>query len=340
MTSDTVRGTRRRWRKLLGIPLALIALLAVFALLLAVVPYRAPAYQRGSRTAEVAEREFAALIARDRADPTLWPECAAADIPAVGRQRGTVLLFHGYTSCPHQYSALAAQLAQRGYRVLIPRIPGHGIARTDRELQPFDLDELTTFASSVTDLAVAIDPTVVVGGLSGGGTLALWVNAHRTDLSRVVAVAPFLSPHLVPTELSHPAGNLVRAVPNLYIWWNSELKDADQVPRYSYAKFSTHSIAALMTLATATARHSGTSAAHTVYVLNAADTAIDEQVIRNLIAEQRDAGEDVAAYEFPAALEAPHEYIDDQNPDNKIADTFPTLIDVLTTGQTARLAES
>lgn len=45
---------------------------------------------------------------------------------AKGNVKGSVMLFHGYSSCPQQYDELSVQLADKGYNVFIHLLPGHG----------------------------------------------------------------------------------------------------------------------------------------------------------------------------------------------------------------------
>jgi hypothetical protein len=60
-------------------------------------------------------------------------------------------------------------------------------------------------------------------------------------------------------------------------------------------------------------------------------------MVRALVSRQRDAGNRVSIYEFPASLQAPHEYVDPEDPNNKVPETYPALVDVLTSGTTSRL---
>ena len=71
---------------------------------------------------------------------------------------------------------------------------------------------------------------VIVGGLSGGATMALWLGTRRPDLERVVLVAPFLSPRIVPTPLSAAAGHVSRYFPNLRVRVRAP-RDVDQGAR-------------------------------------------------------------------------------------------------------------
>jgi hypothetical protein len=48
----------------------------------------------------------------------------------------------------------------------------------------------------------------------------------------------------------------------------------------------------------------------------------------------------VSVYEFPASLHAPDRYVDPDDPDNRIEQTYPALVDLFTTGATGLLTPS
>ena len=85
---------------------------------------------------ETARRLLDALMALD------------ADIPEATRTRffessgpakATVVIWHGFTNAPSQFAAVGEALAELGYRVLVPRMPFHGLAdvlnRTIRQVK-------------------------------------------------------------------------------------------------------------------------------------------------------------------------------------------------------------
>jgi hypothetical protein len=82
------------------------------------------------------------------------------------------------------------------------------------------------------------------------------------------------------------------------------------------------------------------SNAYVVHVLNAADASLDPAAVRVLVGQQRDAGDLVSVYEFPASLHAPDRYVDPDDPDNRIEQTYPALVDLFTTGATGLLTPS
>ena len=339
MTERTGPSGPRWRRRTLSIVVTVALVVAAIAVGLTFLPYNPPvATSPGALTTEQAEASYADLVAKDTADPSVLPECRSRDVRPTVPQQGIVLLYHAYTSCPNQFAALATKLSEAGYRVLVPRWPEHGVANSSAEPQSVDGQQLADFGMRTTAIALGLDKRTVLGGLSGGATLALWAAEHNAGVQRVVAVAPFLSPKSVPNLLSHATGNAMRYAPNVNVWWDFSSRDAEQVPRYSYAKFATRSLAGLMTLGS-TLGTTRTSA-YVVYVLNAADDSVDPELVRTLVSRQRDAGNRVTSYEFPASLHAPHEYVDPEDPHNKVPETYPALIDVFTTGSTSRLTAS
>jgi carboxylesterase len=80
-------------------------------------------------------------------------------------------LIHGFTGSPVSMRPLAEQLAARGFRVDVPRLPGHGTHPRDMQRTRYS-DWRAEALRSVDRLASAAERIVLVG-LSMGGTLAL-----------------------------------------------------------------------------------------------------------------------------------------------------------------------
>jgi alpha-beta hydrolase superfamily lysophospholipase len=116
--------------------------------------------------------------------------------------RGTVVLLHGFSACPQQYYDLAGLLAEAGFRSIVPLLPGHG-----RPWPAFDQDDsgalpgpwmwqdaYDAFADQVNGIMTYADGERVIGGLSGGGAAALYLNHRARDLyNRSLVMAPFLA---------------------------------------------------------------------------------------------------------------------------------------------------
>jgi esterase/lipase len=139
---------------------------------------------------------------------TLQADCRPRHfIPPVDRPSvGLVVLVHGYTACPQQFFKIGQALAERGYEVFLPLLPGHGrmpLEELDREghgkdslggmpkdgnWQPYQ-----DLAWKMNRLAAAGIGTKIVGGLSGGANVAMASAADRPGAwSRAVFFAPFI----------------------------------------------------------------------------------------------------------------------------------------------------
>ena len=76
-------------------------------------------------TAGVAAIE--ALAAADGADAAIDPRCVPYVLHHGAATERAIVLFHGFTNCPRQFSALAQQFFERGFNVYVPRLPRHGL---------------------------------------------------------------------------------------------------------------------------------------------------------------------------------------------------------------------
>jgi esterase/lipase len=107
------------------------------------------------------------------------------------RTAKVILFFHGYSSSPPQFRALGEEFFRMGYNVIIPRLPGHGMAdRKLTNLSNIQPEELRNCADENVDIAIGLGEKVYVGGLSAGGVLTAWVAENRKEVSRVLLIAP------------------------------------------------------------------------------------------------------------------------------------------------------
>ncbi len=108
-----------------------------------------------------------------------------------GRPIG-VLLVHGFSGSPASMKPWARHLAELGYAVEVPLLPGHGTRWQDLN-QVAWTDWYDEAARSFDRLRAACD-AVVVCGLSMGGSVALRLAEERGDeVSGIVLVNPFVS---------------------------------------------------------------------------------------------------------------------------------------------------
>ncbi len=101
-----------------------------------------------------------------------------------------VLLIHGFTGQPFSMRSLAGAFVDAGFRVELPRLPGHGTSVEDLERYRF-ADWRRAVESAYLDLARACEHVVVVG-LSMGGTLACWLAEHHRTISGLVLINPLI----------------------------------------------------------------------------------------------------------------------------------------------------
>lgn len=112
------------------------------------------------------------------------------DILLPGGRETAVLLLHGLTGTPLEMQVLGEALAQEGYTVHVPLLPGRGTCPSDMDGLCWE-DWMQT-ALRAYDRLAAEHQRVVVGGLSAGGTMALDV-ALRRDPAALLLYAAVLS---------------------------------------------------------------------------------------------------------------------------------------------------
>jgi len=105
-----------------------------------------------------------------------------------GRDVG-VLLCHGFTGCPQSLRGWAEQLAAAGCSVRLPLLPGHGTTWQEMNRTRWT-DWYGCVEAALADLRSRCR-SVVVGGLSMGGALALRLaEQHGDDVAGLVLVNP------------------------------------------------------------------------------------------------------------------------------------------------------
>lgn len=108
------------------------------------------------------------------------------------------LFFHGFTAGPYQFIPMAQTLHKAGYNVLVPLMPGHGLAGKWGPRNPPPLTDdprlYLKFGLQWLKIAQMMGSQVIVGGLSGGGTLATWLAMEKaSDIYRTILFAPYFS---------------------------------------------------------------------------------------------------------------------------------------------------
>lgn len=103
-----------------------------------------------------------------------------------------VLGLHGFTGTPSEFRYLTPRLAEAGFTVCVPRLPGHGTNHKDFLSSGWQ-DWLRAALDAYLELRSRFRPVHIVG-LSMGGVLAL-ILAARLQPERLVLAAPALEFH-------------------------------------------------------------------------------------------------------------------------------------------------
>jgi len=108
-----------------------------------------------------------------------------------GDARGALVL-HGFTGNPQSMRGLALALADAGFTVEMPLLPGHGTTVAD--MVPTRWKDWSDAAEAAyTELAARCDSVAVVG-LSMGGSLGVWLAQRHPEIAALVLVNPLVSP--------------------------------------------------------------------------------------------------------------------------------------------------
>jgi carboxylesterase len=135
---------------------------------------------------DVAER-LARAPESARVDPGAAPYAGGPDDGA------PVLVLHGFTGSPRSMRPWAEHLAAHGFRVDLPRLPGHGTSWRELNLTGWQ-DWYAAAERALLDLAEATGRPVGVTGLSMGGALALRLaQVHPALVRGLVLVNPVIN---------------------------------------------------------------------------------------------------------------------------------------------------
>ena len=113
-----------------------------------------------------------------------------AESLSLGHGADAVLLIHGFTGQPFTMRPLAQAFFAEGFRVELPRLPGHGTSVEDLESYRF-ADWKALVEERYLDLQQSCEHVVVVG-LSMGGTLACWLAEHHREIAGLILINPLI----------------------------------------------------------------------------------------------------------------------------------------------------
>jgi pimeloyl-ACP methyl ester carboxylesterase len=244
-----------------------------------------------------------------------------------------VVWFHGYTDSPNQFAALAQLCFERGWNVLVPRMPYHGLSdpmTPDTALLTAEI--LARNADEALDIAAGLGKQVVVGGLSMGGVISAWLAQQRREVELAVLLAPAFGAFVVPAPFTRLVGEAYARLPNTFEWWDPIHKEGIKQPEISYPRYAMHGIAAFLRLGYAMqdlARHSPPMARRIWVITTETDTAISQLVVEHVVKLWRKQGVQVQTHRFSAALGLDHNFVDPGHPKQRVDVVFPVILSAL-----------
>jgi alpha-beta hydrolase superfamily lysophospholipase len=316
-------------KRILAVLLVLLAVAAVVLLRPATV--RFPSHPHPAADYADALRRVAEVQALDGA--AVAPECRTLLLTHGARAARAVILLHGLTNCPEQFRALGERLFERGANVYLPRLPEHGLAdRMTTALARLDASAMCRATDEAVDIGCGLGDSVIVVGLSIGGVMAEWAAQERADVARAVPVAPLHGLARAPGALNLPAMNLLRTLPNQFVWWDAKVKADLPGPKHVYPRFSTRATGETVLLGASVeseARRAPPAARSIVVVTVGGDVAVDNAAVARLAGIWRSHGARVVAYQFPARLHLNHDIIDPEQVGGNPALVYPVLLDLI-----------
>lgn len=272
----------------------------------------------------------------EKASGEINPVCVS-NVMSHGEQTEKVIVFyHGFTSCPEQFRELGEAFFEQGYNIYTPRLPHHGHAdQMSDALLKTTAAELAAFSTESIDIARGLGDEVIVGGLSGGGTIATWIAQEHADVDTAVMVAPFLGIGFVPTVLNRPLTQIADNIPNIWMWWDPQKKaDNPFTQPYQYPRYPLHALAEYMRLGFAAERDAAKNkpgVERLIVITNANDESVNNGVIAQFEKLWQEHGEELyRSYQFEKGLGLPHDVITPTREDGNVALTYPIILDYIT----------
>jgi esterase/lipase len=316
---------------------SLLAAIALASAAISIIAVRRTATKdlqsRSQHTAsdyDTALGRFAQLQSID--DDTINPVCRSQLLTHGHKTERVIVLIHGLTNCPQQYVQFAPLLYNRGYNVLVPRLPHHGLAnRFTNDLKHLSAQELRDFIDAVVDIASGIGDQVTVSGISAGGVIAAWVMQYRPDVERVILIAPSLGVlHFGPLG-QWLIMTLCLLLPDGISRLLGRFQDA---PDHCYLGYSTHALGEVSRLGFAVmqaAKKDKPAGSSLLVITNALDTQVNNQTTALLVKRWLDKGlEHLERYEFEAKEGLIHDIIDPEQRQQRTTFVYPILLDLIT----------
>jgi esterase/lipase len=245
------------------------------------------------------------------------------------------LLLHGFTNSPTQFQEVGERLFTiTGDNVYIPRLPRHAERETPvRALSRVRADELTMFADSVVDVARGLGDSVVVVGMSAGGTIAAWIAQWRADVQRTVLIAPALGAGLLSDDHGRELVDIASIIPNITRTTKPDTTRPDMVQGTTSRGLA--EVLGLGHRVRDQAAQFRPRVKDIVFLLNERDHTVSEKASIDLAQQWFDHGASVAVYKFPGSAKLPHNVMEANGRGGNTEMVYPIVM-ALARGMTPR----
>ena len=246
-----------------------------------------------------------------------------------------IILIHGFTNCPEQFSEIGMQHFEAGNNVFIPRMPYHGLTdRMTEALVNLTAEDLAAFGDQIIDIAHGLGKKITVMGVSGSGTLVAWLVQNRADIDFAFAIAPLFGLAFIPSSLARIFDRIALLLPNFFLWWDPRTKaDNPYSIYYAYPRYPVHALIQFLRLAMITraqAEKSPPKAGNITLIINDAEPAVSNAEILRFLQLWRKHGEsNVNEVHFEKEMKLPHDIITPGTPGVPIGEIQPRLINAV-----------
>jgi esterase/lipase len=235
------------------------------------------------------------------------------------------VLLHGFTNSPTQFQEVGERLFATGDNIYIPRLPRHAEREAPvRALSRVRTDEMTMFADSVVDVARGLGDSVIVVGLSAGGSIAAWIAQWRAEVQRAVLIAPALGVGLLSDDDGRELVDIASMLPNIRRTTKPDTTRPDRVQGTT-----SRGLAEVLSLGQRVrdqAQEHRPRVKDIVFLLNERDQTVSEKASVDLAQQWFDHGAVVAVYRFPASAKLPHNVMEENGRGGNTGMVYPIVM--------------
>jgi len=246
-----------------------------------------------------------------------------------------IILIHGFTNCPEQFNEIGKQYFEAGHNVFIPRMPYHGLSdRLTDALNNLTTENLAAFGDRVIDIAHGLGKKITVMGISGSGTLVVWLAQNRADIDYAFAIAPLFGLAFIPSSFTKFFERIALTLPNFFIWWDPRTKvDNPYSIYYAYPRYPVKALVEFIRLAMITraqAEKSPPAAGKITLIINDAEPAVSNaEILKFLKLWQKHGKGKLNEVHFEKDMKLPHDIITPGTPGVPFDDIHPRLINAV-----------